>query len=193
VATRHILCCLQCANKGPTSTPVLPLTEEYLEDSPLYALVSDDLQYTGQTIEERASELRTEWKGPGPWSLRFDLEVPKAYGGPRPTDMGKTGGITVSHLLTVIIRAEKGNTGGVQGRKGYDIILRYPIHLLSHLCNKVYTSLPQYSRQPSSGLPSIFPEVPATELHQFERLAAGQEAETGESPPSYKVSTPCVS
>ena len=74
---------------------------------------------------------------------------------------------------------------------------------------------PSPSGQPPSfeaGFPNTVPEVPATDLepakmdpaqraaikereqltHLFERLIAGQETETGESPPPYEAAAPSV-
>lgn len=102
--------------------------------SPLYALVHDDLEYTGQSEEERASELASAWMGPGPWPLRFNVDISNVYGMLRPTNMNRKGNITVCHVLKVIIRVEKGDTGetdGTKKRKLFDIVIQYPVHLLS--------------------------------------------------------------
>ena len=245
-ASRQVLFSLKYSSKN---TPILPLREEDPRKSPLYSLVREDLEYTGQDEEERASQLATEWMGPGPWPLRFNVEIPSTYGGLRPTNMNKKGNITVCHVLKIIIRVEKGNAYEGDGdglkKKMYDIIIQYPVHLLSvstplphfrrrltvvpqYLCNQKYTLLPPYSAtwhsvptkpgQPASSEPgssSVVHEVSAIEVEpptpdhsastdhstrtasrererltlQFERLVAGQEAETGESPPSYNAAT----
>ena len=129
-ATRQVLCCLKYPSGN--QTPILPLRED-LRKSPLYALVRDDLEYTGQSEEERASELASEWMGPGPWPLRFNVDISSAYNMLRPTNMNKKGNITVCHALKVIIRVEKGTTGDSDGskKKLYDIVVQYPVHLLS--------------------------------------------------------------
>lgn len=234
-ATRQVLCSLKYPDKA--RAPILPLTEEDPRKSPLYVLVGEDFLYSGRDEAESAEELIAEWMSPGPWPLRFNAEIINTYGALRPTNMNKKGNITVSHVLTIIIRVEKGNTdeedgGSPKKQKLYDIIIQYPIHLLSHLCDQKYTSLPAYSPtwnsvvtlsgQPSfseseSGPSHIVREVsspierespipkysasksptqkaPLTEREQltlqFERLLTGQEAETGQPPPSYRVSTP---
>jgi len=131
-ATRQVLCCLKYPGGG--HTPILPLTEEDPRKSPLYALVREDLEYTGQSLEERASELTSEWMGPGPWPLRFNVEIPNTYRALRPTNMNRKGNITVCHALKVIIRVEKGDTGDADDSKKkrvYDIVIQYPVHLLS--------------------------------------------------------------
>ena len=247
-ATRQVLCCLKHPDKN--QTPLLPLAERDHRKSPLYSLVHEDLEYTGQSEEERASELISEWMGPGPWPLRFNVEIASTHGSLHPTNMNKKGNITVSHVLKVMIRVEKEDAGDADDskkKKVYDIVIQYPFHLLSvsiyiawyvlvpkadgdsqHLCNHKYTSLPPYSStwnsiptissqtQPSGSGPSAtVHEVSVTELEsstpehatptvqvsraasrereqltrQFERLIAGQEAETGEAPPSYTAAT----
>ena len=45
--------------------------------------------------------------------------------------MNKKGNIIVSHVLKIIIRVEKGNADDADGLKMYDIVIQYPIHLLS--------------------------------------------------------------
>ena len=113
--------------------PILPLTEEDPRKSPLYHLVHEDLEYTGQSEEERASQLTSEWMGPGPWPLRMNVEIAGTYGSLHPTNMNQQGNITVCHILKIIIRAEKGDAGGTEDskKKMYDIIIQYPFHLLS--------------------------------------------------------------
>lgn len=131
-ATRQVLRCLKYSGGG--QIPILPLTEEDSRRSPLYSLAREDPEYTGQSEEQRASELASEWMGPGPWPLRFNVEVASAYNMLRPTTMNKKGNITVSHVLKVIIRVEKGDTGdseGLKKRKIYDIVVQYPVHILS--------------------------------------------------------------
>lgn len=130
-ATRQVLCCLKYPEKN--HTPILPLTEEDPRRSPLYRLVHEDLEYSGQSEQDRASQLTSEWMGPGPWPLRMNVEISSSYGSLHPTNMNKKGNITVCHVLKIIIRAEKGDTGSAEDskKKTYDIIIQYPIHLLS--------------------------------------------------------------
>lgn len=129
--TRHVLCCLKRPEKP--RAPILPLTDEDLRKSPLYTLVREDLKYTGQSEGERASELASEWMGPGPWPLRFNVEILGSYGILHPTNMNKKANITVCHTLKVIIRVEKGDSDDADGskKKVYDIVIQYPVHLLS--------------------------------------------------------------
>jgi len=130
-ATRQVLCCLKYPEKS--RTPILPLPEEDPRKSPLYNLIHEDLVYTGQSQEERASQLTSEWMGPGPWPLRLNVEIASTLGSLHPTTMNKEGNITVYHVLKIIIRAEKGDIGGAEDskKKMYDIVIQYPIHLLS--------------------------------------------------------------
>jgi hypothetical protein len=131
-STRQVLRCLKYPGGG--QVPILPLSGEELRKSPLYSLVREDLEYTGQSEAERASDLTSEWMGPGPWPLRFNVEVSSGYNMLRPTTMNKKGNITVSHALKVIIRVEKDDTcdgDGLKKRKMYDIVVQYPIHILS--------------------------------------------------------------
>ena len=129
---RHVLCCLKHPDKG--NTPILPLIEEDLRKSPLYKLVHEGLDYNGQTKEERASELISEWMGPGPWPLRFNVEIASTrLGSLRPTNMNKEGNITVCHVLKIIIRVQKEDVDHAEDskKKMYDIVIQYPFHLLS--------------------------------------------------------------
>jgi len=130
-ATRQYLFSLKYPDKS--QTPILPLTEEDPRKSPLYTLVHEDLEHTGQSEEERASELTSEWMGPGPWPLRFNVEISSAYNALRPTNMNRKGNITVCHALKVIIRVEKEDAKDTDGprKKKYDIVIQYPVHLLS--------------------------------------------------------------
>ena len=142
-ATRRTLCSLKYPDRS--NTPILPLTEEDPRKSPLYTLVHEDLEYTGQSEEERASELASQWMGPGPWPLRFNVEISNPYGMLRPTSMNKKGNITVCHALKVIIRVEKGDTVDVDGskkRRVYDIVIQYPVHLLSvSVCDLTHSNI----------------------------------------------------
>ena len=133
-ATRQVLRCLKHPSRG--RSPILPLAEEDFRESPLYALAREDLEYCGQREEERALELAADWMGPGPWPLRFNVEILNNLGFLRPTTMNKKGNITVSHTLGVVIRVEKGDTvegdgDGLKKKKMFDITIQYPIHLLS--------------------------------------------------------------
>lgn len=116
-------------------TPILPLTGD-LRDSPLYALVRENIRYEGQTKEERTLELQSEWMKPGPWTLCLDVEIPNAHATLHPTNMSRQGDITVSHVLMITIRVEKkvagtGDRSDRPKRRVYDIVLQYPIRLLS--------------------------------------------------------------
>jgi hypothetical protein len=132
-ATRRVLRCLK--HSGAGRTPILPLPEGDPRKSPLYALVHEDFAHSGQSEEERTSQLAAEWMGPGPWPLRFNVEIFDACRSLRPTSMNKKGNITVSHVLMVIIRVEKGDSENPEAdgkkKKMYDIIIQYPVHLLS--------------------------------------------------------------
>ena len=113
--------------------PILPLAEEDPQKSPLYSLVHGDLEYTGQSEEERATQLASEWMGPGPWPLRMNVEIPSTCGSLHATNMNKKANITIHHTLKIIIRVEKEGIGhGEHSRKEmYEIVVQYPLHLLS--------------------------------------------------------------
>lgn len=130
-ATRQVLCCIKYPEKN--KIPILPLSEEDPRKSPLYSLAHEDLEYAGQPEGERASQLASEWMGPGPWPLRLNVEITGVCGSLHPTNMNQAGNITVSHVLKVIIRAQKGDEGDEDSKRGkmYDIIIQYPFHLLS--------------------------------------------------------------
>lgn len=157
-ATRQVLYCLKDPEKG--HTPILPLTETDPRKSPLYALVREDLEYTGQPEEERAAELATEWMGPGPWPLRFNVEIVNTCGALRPTNMNKKGNITVSHMLMITMRIEKAPTDEGEGgskRRLYDIIIQYPIHLLSVSISHVWCAV--VTKSDDRSVASVPPEV----------------------------------
>jgi len=131
-ATRQVLCCLKYSDRS--RTPILPLVEEDPRNSPLYALAREDLEYIGQSEEERVSNLTSEWMGPGPWPLRLNVKISSFCGTLRPTNMNKKGNITISHTLKIIIRVEKEDTGDADStkrKKVFDIVIQYPINLLS--------------------------------------------------------------
>lgn len=128
--TPRVLFCLEGYRRN---NPLLPLATEGLY-SPLYPLIREDLRYTGQRLEERASELTIEWMGPGPWPLRFNPEIPDIPRWWHPTNTIEKGRIIVSHALKIIIRVEIANQHADDRGRGnslFDIILECSINLLS--------------------------------------------------------------
>ena len=71
--------------------------------------------------------------GPGPWTFRKELQLPKT--GLHPTNKNKRSNIPISHTLKVIFRVQRGDDMEIDGasgkRKMFDIVVQTPIHILS--------------------------------------------------------------
>jgi hypothetical protein len=104
--------------------------------------------------------------GPGPWVLASDLQLPVECGKIHFTYKHKGASITVSHILKIVFRVERGDDQCLDPKTGkrrlFDIVVQTPIHILSvsslpslslpqlilalqcH-CNPEWTALPRYS------------------------------------------------
>ncbi|EMD33151.1 hypothetical protein CERSUDRAFT_160706 [Gelatoporia subvermispora B] len=132
---------LKTANKdGP---PILPLSADdpdAFRKSPFVEVLGPD-----QDAGEYASSLM----GPGPWVIRKELQLPKANGPLRFTNKNKKSNISVSHVLKIVFRVERGDDSAIDPQTGrrklFDIVVQTPVHLLSYLCQPEFTALPPYS------------------------------------------------
>ncbi|KAI0368997.1 hypothetical protein BV20DRAFT_1044663 [Pilatotrama ljubarskyi] len=148
---------------GPPILPLLSDDPDAFRQSPLAEVVdpSEDL-----------GEVVSSLMGPGPWTLRKNLQLPKAGDSLHTTNKNRRSNISVSHMLKVIFRVERGDDYAVDPasgkRKLFDIVVQTPVHILSHLCNPEYISLPPYSQ-----IPDATNSVPAAAHPALSILADG--------------------
>ncbi|CDO78015.1 hypothetical protein BN946_scf184907.g5 [Trametes cinnabarina] len=128
--------------------PILPLNSDdpdVLRQSPLMEVIDPD---------DDLGEIVSSLMGPGPWTIRKDLQLPKAGESLHTTNKNRRSNISVSHMLKIIFRVERGDDNAVDPQTGkrklFDIVVQTPVHILSHLCNPEYISLPPYSQLPNS-------------------------------------------
>lgn len=149
---------------------ILPLQSddpEAFRHSPLYSLISPD---------DDPSEVASNLMGPGPWTFSRDLNLPASCALLHFTNKNKRSNITVSHILRIVFRVERGDDEFIDPKTGkrklFDIVVQTPVHILSvcHTpptfvlifqltftlqcrCNPQWTSLPRYTAE--------FEEIPA--------------------------------
>ncbi|KAI0696679.1 hypothetical protein C8T65DRAFT_663417 [Cerioporus squamosus] len=133
--------------------PLLPLSTddpEAFKQSPLNEVLNPD---------DDISEVVSSFMGPGPWTIRKELHLPKAEGTLHTTNKNKRSNISVSHMLKIIFRVERGDDSAVDPQTGkrklFDIVVQTPVHILSHLCNPEHTALPPYSQIPDAFASSL--------------------------------------
>ncbi|KAI0776243.1 hypothetical protein BD413DRAFT_263574 [Trametes elegans] len=143
---RVSLLALKYAKKdGPAILPVPADDPDAYKSSPLLEVIdpSDDL-----------GEIVSSLMGPGPWTIRKNLQLPKTGESLHTTNKNRRSNISVSHMLKVIFRVERGDDYAVDPQTGkrklFDIVVQTPVHILSHLCNPEYISLPPYSHLPDA-------------------------------------------
>ncbi|KAH9889437.1 hypothetical protein C8Q73DRAFT_793631 [Cubamyces lactineus] len=130
---------------GPPILPLLSDDPDAFRQSPLAEVIdpNDDL-----------GEIVSSLMGPGPWTIRKELHLPKAGESLHTTNKNRRSNISVSHMLKIIFRVERGDDYAVDSQTGkrklFDIVVQTPVHILSHLCNPDYISLPPYSQIPDS-------------------------------------------
>ncbi|CDO77772.1 hypothetical protein BN946_scf185041.g3 [Trametes cinnabarina] len=136
---------------GPVILPLNSNNPDVLRQSPLMEVIdpNDDL-----------GEIVSNLMGPGPWTIRKDLQLPKAGESLHTTHKNHKNNISVLHMLKIIFRVERGDDYAVDSQTGkrklFDIVVQMPVHILSHLCNPEYISLPPYSQlpDPTTSVPS---------------------------------------
>ncbi|KLO14299.1 hypothetical protein SCHPADRAFT_826646, partial [Schizopora paradoxa] len=105
-------------------TSLLPLLGDY-SPSPLRPVVEGG---GGGDAEEAASS----FMGPGPWSLQTELKLPRSCARMHFTNKHKKSNITVTHVLKLTIRVERGDDEFVDAktgkRKHFDIVVQTPLH-----------------------------------------------------------------
>jgi len=171
--TRIVLLSLKDTGKVPR--PILPLESEHedvFKTSPLCALTQP---------EDDISEVASSYMGPGPWTLTSNLKLPASCRRMQITYKNRRSNIAITHLLTCVIRVERGDDLHIDPKTGkrrlFDIIARTPIQILSvrpfllsflngsvHTvnqcrCNPEWTSLPPYLESLDSDS-SIIPICP---------------------------------
>ncbi|KAI0827960.1 hypothetical protein BC628DRAFT_1317081 [Trametes gibbosa] len=128
---------------GPPILPLLSDDPDAFRQSPLADIIgeNDDL-----------GDIVSNLMGPGPWTIRKNLQLPKPGDMLHTTNKNRRSNISVSHMLKIIFRVERGDDHAVDPhtgkRKLFDIVVQTPVHILSHLCNQDYISLPPYSQLP---------------------------------------------
>lgn len=123
---RFLLLSVKHEGKHPPS--ILPIESDdpdALIHSPLNQLLdpADDL-----------GEMASSLMGPGPWTFHKDLKLPESCGKMHFTNKNRRANITVSHMLKVVIRVERGDDQFVDKagkRKLFDIVVQTPVHILS--------------------------------------------------------------
>ncbi|KAJ3536359.1 hypothetical protein NM688_g6850 [Phlebia brevispora] len=140
----------------PITRVVLLSLKDPHKDHPLLPLESDDIEafkgsalYGTVTSDDDLSEVVSNLMGPGPWSVRKNIELPKSCSDLHFTNKNKKSNIVISHTLKVIFRVQRGDDQELDAttgkRKMFDIVVQTPIHILSCLCGPDYTALPPYS------------------------------------------------
>lgn len=124
---RNSLLALKYAKKdGPPILPLLSDDPDAFRQSPLIDIIdpSDDL---GQVV--------SNLMGPGPWTIRKNLQLPKTGESLHTTNKNKRSNISVSHMLKIIFRVERGDDCAVDPQTGkrklFDIVVQTPVHILS--------------------------------------------------------------
>lgn len=111
--------------------PLLPLPEVVTSatDHPLCSLIK---------ASDAASEFLANLMGPGPWTLQMSLTVPNACGMLHFSNKNRRAPIEVSHILKIVVRAQRGDEQHVDPQSGkpkqFDIVIRVPVHILSVRC-----------------------------------------------------------
>ncbi|KAI0753124.1 hypothetical protein C8Q80DRAFT_1150163 [Daedaleopsis nitida] len=152
---RVSLLSLKCPKKdGPPLLPLLSDNPDAFKRSPLSEIVNS---------EDDISELVSNYMGPGPWTLRTELRLPNSGNVLHTTNKNRRSNISVSHMLKIIFRVERGDDSAVDPQSGkrklFDIVVQTPVHILSHLCNPEYTSLPPYTCVPEPTSPALHPSA----------------------------------
>ncbi|KAI0919041.1 hypothetical protein AcV5_002059 [Taiwanofungus camphoratus] len=112
---------------GLAILPLNPDEPKAFERSPF-----SDLVRPGDDIGEYASNLM----GPGPWIIRKDVQLPKSGENKLHfTNKNRRSNISVSHILKIVFRVERGDDSAVDPQTGkrklFDIVVQTPVHILS--------------------------------------------------------------
>ncbi|TDL22999.1 hypothetical protein BD410DRAFT_839307 [Rickenella mellea] len=125
--------------------PLLPLQTDYAS-SPLHGMIDFGLFEDSKDAEEAAA---TMIRGPGPWTLIKELQLPTSCGRMHFTNKNKKSNMGISHVLKIVLRVERGDDEVLDAKTGkrklFDIVVLTPVHILSCRCNAEWTMLPRYS------------------------------------------------
>ncbi|THG97549.1 hypothetical protein EW026_g4480 [Hermanssonia centrifuga] len=123
---RIVLLSLKDTHKDHALLPLESDNVEAFKASALHGAVSSD---------EDFSDIISNLMGPGPWSIRKDIELPKSCNEIHFTNKNKKSNVTISHTLKVIFRVQRGDDQEMDlptgKRKMFDIVVQTPIHILS--------------------------------------------------------------
>ncbi|KAF8581093.1 hypothetical protein K439DRAFT_1393126 [Ramaria rubella] len=137
---RHELLAIRHTLTEKNSPPILPILPEHV------SIITPYIDSTSSsTIDEALSTLM----GPGPWVLNHDLQLPTDCNKLHFTYKHKGSNISVSHILKIVFRVERGDDQFLDPKTGkrrlFDIVVQTPIHILSCHCKPEWTLLPRYS------------------------------------------------
>ncbi|KAH8818657.1 hypothetical protein DL96DRAFT_1560208 [Flagelloscypha sp. PMI_526] len=136
----HIILLSAKSNDGK---PILPIESDHSEAfrmSPLHQFLDED---------DDISTMTSNLMGPGPWTLRKNLELPSSCSLLHWTHLNRKSLILISHVLKCIIRVERGDDHEMDKKTGkrklYDLVIHTPIYIGSCYCNPNWAGLPPYS------------------------------------------------
>ncbi|KIL68755.1 hypothetical protein M378DRAFT_196178 [Amanita muscaria Koide BX008] len=125
--THFVLLSAKGAAKG--DDPILPLDSDDVEafrKSPLYKLVTPD---------DDPSQMAANLMGPGPWTFRQDLQLPKSCNQMYFSNKNKLSNISITHTLKLVIRVESASDLHLNPKTGkrkmFDIVVQTPVQVLS--------------------------------------------------------------
>jgi arrestin-related trafficking adapter 3/6 len=141
-AAPHQLVLLSIKYPDKDNRAILPLADDKVDafrESPFYSvLVGDTESGFEESLQtgfyDTTSQLASNLMGPGPWVLQFDAKIPATCHYLHPTNSNKDSNMTVSHVLKIVYRVERGDSEYVDARgkrKQFDIVIQSPIHILS--------------------------------------------------------------
>lgn len=141
-ASRMIL--LSLKSSGKDGTPILPLSL----DTPEFTDFSDSPMCPVLGPNEDASEVASNFMGPGPWSFHVDLDLPGTCRLIHFSCKNRRTNMSVSHVLKCVLRLERGEEDQTTDEKGrkkqFDIVVQTPVQILSCRCKPDWTLLPHY-------------------------------------------------
>lgn len=131
--------------------PLLSLKHQKKDSPPLLPLPSDNSDAFMRSPlsevvgpEDDVSEIVSNFMGPGPWTIRKILSLPKAENGLHITNKNRRSNISVSHMLKIVFRVERGDDVAVDPQTGkrklFDIVVQTPVHILSVSCTLLFLS-----------------------------------------------------
>ncbi|KAH8818656.1 hypothetical protein DL96DRAFT_1820085 [Flagelloscypha sp. PMI_526] len=153
----HIVLLSAKSNDGKPILPIESDDPDAFIKSPLHQFLSE---------HDDISEMTSTLMGPGPWTLRKNLELPSSCSLLHWTHLNRKSLILISHVLKCIIRVERGDDHEMDKKTGkrklYDIVIQTGIEIgsvrsthrlvsplimivLECYCNPNWAGLPPYS------------------------------------------------